>query len=185
MKTALNVVPVTVFLARFLLMPTVIQDLSRKRQSPTYQTKTGHIETMGRDASVGATFDLEKLDSSTKAQLKEFCKSFDCPIKSSSKKEELQKALRAWVTAKSTGGHTENEDEEDEEEEVQSIHNGIDSGPVMSRDRVSRAGSSVSSKGLTPEELQDREAEREHQRVLEKMRMALEEKKILWLMTIA
>ncbi|KAJ1199724.1 hypothetical protein NDU88_003557 [Pleurodeles waltl] len=127
------------------------------------------------DASVGADFDLEKLESYTKAHLKQFCKSFDCPIKSSSRKEELQKALRAWVTAKSTEGHTEDEGDEEDEEEC-SVHNGIVGGPVMSREKVSRAGSSVSSKGLTPEELQDRQAEREYQ--LEQRRLALEERKL-------
>ncbi|KAJ1099129.1 hypothetical protein NDU88_004233 [Pleurodeles waltl] len=126
------------------------------------------------DSSVGADFDLEKLESYTKAQLKQFCKSFDCPIKSSSRKEELQKALRAWVTAKSTEGHTEDEGDE-EDEEACSVHNGIVGGPVMSREKVSRPGSSVSSKGLTPEELQDRQAEREYQ--LEQRRLALEEGK--------
>ncbi|KAJ1173331.1 hypothetical protein NDU88_005167 [Pleurodeles waltl] len=105
----------------------------------------------------------------------------------STRKEELQKALRGWATAKEAEGHTEGE-EEDEDKEVQSIHNSIVGGPVMSRERVSRAGSSVSSKGLTPEELHDRQAERAHQLELEKFRMrremeesrmAIEEKTIL------
>ncbi|KAJ1190731.1 hypothetical protein NDU88_000053 [Pleurodeles waltl] len=91
-------------------------------------------------------------------------------------KKELQKALRAWVTAKSTEGHTEEEGDEEDEEEC-SVHNGIVGGPVMSRKKVSRAGSSVSSKGMTPEELQDRQAEREYQ--LEQRRLALEERKLV------
>ncbi|KAJ1193603.1 hypothetical protein NDU88_002899 [Pleurodeles waltl] len=90
-------------------------------------------------------------------------------------KEELQKALRAWVTAKSTEGQTEDEGDEEDEEEC-SVHNDIVGGPVMSREKVSRAGRSVSSKGLTPEELEDRQAEREYQ--LEQRRLALEERKL-------
>ncbi|KAJ1104313.1 hypothetical protein NDU88_001725 [Pleurodeles waltl] len=128
------------------------------------------------DAPVEAVFDLKQLDSYNKAQLKQFCKHFGCPIKSSSKKDELKKALRAWVTTRSTGGHTEDEEEDEDEEGEQSVHNGIVGGAVISRERVSRASSSVSSKGLTPEELQDRQAEREYQ--LEQRRLALEEKKI-------
>ncbi|KAJ1121078.1 hypothetical protein NDU88_009206 [Pleurodeles waltl] len=128
------------------------------------------------DASAGAAFDLGKLESYTVAQLKQFCKDLACPIKSSTRKEELQKALRAWVAAKEAEGHT---GDEGEEEEVQSIHNGIVGGPVLSGGRISRAGSSVSSKGLTPAELKDRQAERAHQLELEKMRMAIEEKKLL------
>ncbi|KAJ1218283.1 hypothetical protein NDU88_005866 [Pleurodeles waltl] len=134
-----------------------------------------------------AAFDLEKLETYIMAQLKQFCNDFACPNKGSAKKEELQKALMAWVTAKEVVGHTE---EDEEEEEVQSIHNGIVGGPVMPREKVSRAGSSVSSKGPTPEELQDRQAEREYQLELEKLKfkmerereerkMVIEEKKIL------
>ncbi|KAJ1175082.1 hypothetical protein NDU88_000373 [Pleurodeles waltl] len=128
------------------------------------------------DASAGAAFDLGKLECYAVAQLKQFCKDVACPIRSTAWKDEAQKALRAWVTAKEAEGHTE---DEDEGEEAQSVHNDIVGGPVMSRGRVFRAGSSMSSKGLTPEELQDRQAERAHQLELEKMRMAIEEKKVL------
>ncbi|KAJ1188673.1 hypothetical protein NDU88_005432 [Pleurodeles waltl] len=126
------------------------------------------------DASVEAVFDLKQLNSYNKAQLKQFCKNFGCPIKSSSKKDELKKALRAWVTTKSTGGHTEDEEEDEDEEGGQSVHNGIVGGPVIHRERVSRAGSSVSSKGLTPEELQDRQAERAYQLELQKLNLEKE-----------
>ncbi|KAJ1149268.1 hypothetical protein NDU88_002080 [Pleurodeles waltl] len=122
------------------------------------------------DASAGVAFDPGKLKGYTVAQLKQFCKDFACPVKGSAKKE----------------GHTK----EEEEDEVQSIHHGIVGGAVNSRKTVSRAGSSVSPKGLTPEELQGRQAEREYHLELEKLklkmerekedrRMAIEEKKIL------
>ncbi|KAJ1099018.1 hypothetical protein NDU88_004122 [Pleurodeles waltl] len=128
-------------------------------------------ETSG-DASAGATFDLGKLESYTYAQPKQVWKDLACPMKSSTRKEKLQKALKAWVKFKEAEGHTEDEDEG--EEEMQSIHNGIVGGP-MSMERGSREGSSVSSKDLTSEELQDRKAERAHQFELEKMRLAIEE----------
>ncbi|KAJ1214642.1 hypothetical protein NDU88_002260 [Pleurodeles waltl] len=136
------------------------------------------------DASAGAAFDLGKLERSAVSQLRQFCKNLACPIKGSTRKEEPQKALRPWVTTKEAEGQTE---EKEEEEEVQSIHNGIVGGLVMSRERLPMAGSSVSG-GLTPEELQDRQAERAHQlelenfriqREMEERRMAIEEKKIL------
>ncbi|KAJ1101223.1 hypothetical protein NDU88_006295 [Pleurodeles waltl] len=133
--------------------------------------------TQSGDASAGAAFDLGKLESYTVAPLKQFCKDLVCPIKSSTRKVELQKALRAWVAAKEAEGHIGDEDEG--EEEVQSIHNGIVGGPVLSWGRISRAGSSVSSKALTLEVLQDRQAERAHQLELMKMRMTIEEKKLL------
>ncbi|KAJ1090274.1 hypothetical protein NDU88_003409 [Pleurodeles waltl] len=129
------------------------------------------------DASAGAAFDLGKLLTYTVAQLRQFCKNLAFPIKGSTRKEELQKALRAWVTAKEAEGHTEEEGHEEQEE--QSIHNDVIGGPVMSRERVTRANSRVSSKGLTPEELQDRQAEMAHQLELEKMRMAIDKKKLL------
>ncbi|KAJ1148847.1 hypothetical protein NDU88_001671 [Pleurodeles waltl] len=139
------------------------------RAPPPWRSKTARLEMH----QLELTLTLRNW-SYIKAQLKQFCKGFDCPIKSSSRKEELQKALRVWVTAKSTEGHTEDEGDEEEEEEC-SVHNGIVGGPFMSRGKVSRAGSSVSSKGLTPEELQDRQAEKEYQ--LEQRRLALEERK--------
>ncbi|KAJ1194163.1 hypothetical protein NDU88_003458 [Pleurodeles waltl] len=61
--------------------------------------------------STKAVFELEKLESYTVAQLKRFCKDLACLIRSSTRKEELQKALRALVEAKEAGGHTEEEDE--------------------------------------------------------------------------
>ncbi|KAJ1206275.1 hypothetical protein NDU88_001684 [Pleurodeles waltl] len=130
------------------------------------------------DASVEAVFDLKQLDSYNKAQLKQFCKKFGCPIKSSSKKDELKKALRAWVTTRSTGRHTEDEEEDEDEEVEQSVHNGIVGGPVIPRERVSRGSSSVSSKGLTPEELQDRQAEREYQLELKKLSLEMEQRRL-------
>ncbi|KAJ1199297.1 hypothetical protein NDU88_003134 [Pleurodeles waltl] len=126
------------------------------------------------DALAETAFDLEKLESYKVAQLKQFCRNVGCPIESSSKKVELQKALRAWVAAKAAEGHTDEEPEG--EEELQVTHTDVVGGPAMSQGRISRASSSVSSKGLTPEELQDRQAEREYQ--LEQRRLALEEKKI-------
>ncbi|KAJ1090014.1 hypothetical protein NDU88_003154 [Pleurodeles waltl] len=89
------------------------------------------IQWASGDASAGAAFDLGKLESYTEAQLKQLCKDLACPIKRSTRKEELQKALRAWVASKEAEGHTEDEDE-GEEEEVQSIHNGTVGGPVLS-----------------------------------------------------
>ncbi|KAJ1124173.1 hypothetical protein NDU88_002634 [Pleurodeles waltl] len=80
----------------------------------------------------------------------------------------------AWVTTRNTGGHTEDEEEDEDEEGEQSVHNGIVGGPVISRERVSRASSSVSSKGLTPEELQDRQAERAYQLELQKLNLEKE-----------
>ncbi|KAJ1182053.1 hypothetical protein NDU88_007249 [Pleurodeles waltl] len=61
-----------------------------------------------------AVFGLEKLEEHTVAQLKQFCKDLACPVKSSTREEELQKTLSAWVAAKEAGGHTEEEIEGEE-----------------------------------------------------------------------
>ncbi|KAJ1089891.1 hypothetical protein NDU88_003034 [Pleurodeles waltl] len=144
----------------------------RKLTRPEKERRTFSLA----DASAGAAFDLGKLESYTVAQLRQFCKNLVCPIKGYTRKVELQKARRAWVTAaKDAEGHTE----ENEEREEQSIHNGVLGRPVMTRGTFSMAGSSVSTKGLTPEELQDRQAGRFHQLELEKMRMDIEEKRLL------
>ncbi|KAJ1100564.1 hypothetical protein NDU88_005646 [Pleurodeles waltl] len=128
------------------------------------------------DVLAEAAFDLEKLESYKVAQLKQFCSNVGCPIKSSSKKDELQKALRAWVTAKAAEGHTDEEPEG--EEELQVTHTDVVGGPAMSQGRISRAGSSVSSKSLTPGELQDRQAEREYQLELKKLSLEVEQRKL-------
>ncbi|XP_069077566.1 mucin-2-like [Pleurodeles waltl] len=44
--------------------------------------------------AINVMFELEKLDTYNVPQLKQFCKEFKCLIRSSTKKEELQKALR-------------------------------------------------------------------------------------------
>ncbi|KAJ1202614.1 hypothetical protein NDU88_006411 [Pleurodeles waltl] len=66
------------------------------------------------DASAGAAFDLGKLESYAVAQLRQFCKNIACPIKGSTRKDELQKTLRSWMTAKEAEGHTEGKDEDEE-----------------------------------------------------------------------
>ncbi|XP_069068756.1 thiamine transporter 2-like [Pleurodeles waltl] len=81
------------------------------------------------DASAGADFEVTKLESYTVAQLRQFCKNLAYPIKGSTRKEELQKALGTWVTAKEAEGHTEKKEEYEEEEE-QSIHSGVVGGPA-------------------------------------------------------
>ncbi|KAJ1179427.1 hypothetical protein NDU88_004661 [Pleurodeles waltl] len=122
-----------------------------------------------------AVFELEKLEEYTVTQVKQFCKDLACPIRSSTRKEEPQKALRAWVAAKEARGHIE---EMNKGKEVQINAGGVLDVPVLPVGRVSRAGSSVSSKSLTPEELQDRQAERVHQFELEKLKMEMEERRL-------
>ncbi|KAJ1149468.1 hypothetical protein NDU88_002276 [Pleurodeles waltl] len=75
------------------------------------------------EPSIVATnvFELEKLDTYNVSQLKQLCKEFKCPIKSSTRKVELQKVLRAWLAAKEAEEHTP-EDNVAVDEEVQSIH---------------------------------------------------------------
>ncbi|KAJ1110261.1 hypothetical protein NDU88_007616 [Pleurodeles waltl] len=99
-------------------------------------------------------FELEKLESYTVAQLKQFCKEFYSPIKSSTKKYELQKALKAWLAAKKVDWHTA-EDNMAVEEVVKSIHGDVGDNMDLPGGRASKEGSSVSSKGLTQEKLED------------------------------
>ncbi|KAJ1171301.1 hypothetical protein NDU88_003164 [Pleurodeles waltl] len=138
------------------------------------------------DATAGAVFEMEKLKEYSVAQLKQFLKDLDGPTESSTREGELQKAQRAWVTIKKAGGHTE---EENVGGEVQRIHSGVVEVPDTPGGRVPRRGSRVSSKGLTPEELQDRQAERarrfkelrmQREKDLEERRRDLEIKKRIW-----
>ncbi|KAJ1214223.1 hypothetical protein NDU88_001848 [Pleurodeles waltl] len=126
------------------------------------------------DATAGAVFEMEKLKEYSVAQLKQFLKDLDCPTESSTREGELQQAQRAWVTIKKAGGHTE---EENMGGEVQRIHSGVVEEPVTPGGRVPRRDGRVSPKGLTPEELQDRQAEREYQWELKKLDWELEERR--------
>ncbi|KAJ1082328.1 hypothetical protein NDU88_002496 [Pleurodeles waltl] len=121
------------------------------------------------DATAGAVFELGKLKRYSVAQLKQFCEDLACHVKSSARKGELQEALRAWVTAKEAGGHTE-----DMDGKVQSLHRGVLEVPVTPGGRFSRSGSDRSSKGLTPKDVQDRQAERARRLEAEKLRMQRE-----------
>ncbi|KAJ1153587.1 hypothetical protein NDU88_006346 [Pleurodeles waltl] len=123
------------------------------------------------DATAGAVFEMEKLKEYSVAQLKQFLKDLDCPTKSSTREGELQKAQRAGVTIKKAGGHTE---EENVGGEVQRIHSGVVEVPVTPGGRVPRRGSRVLSKGLTPKDVQDRQAERVRRLEAEKLRMQRE-----------
>ncbi|KAJ1204523.1 hypothetical protein NDU88_008300 [Pleurodeles waltl] len=123
------------------------------------------------DATAGAVFEMEKLKEYSVAQLKQFLKDLDCPTESSTREGELQQAQRAEVTIKKAGGHTE---EENVGGEVQRIHSGVVEVPVTPGGRVPRRDGRVSPKGLTPEELQDRQAERVRRLEAEKLRMQRE-----------
>ncbi|KAJ1216280.1 hypothetical protein NDU88_003884 [Pleurodeles waltl] len=130
------------------------------------------------DATAGAVFEMEKLKEYSVAQLKQFLKDLDCPTESSTREGELQQAQRAGVTIKKAGGHTE---EENVGGEVQRIHSGVVEVPVTPGGRVPRRDSRVSPKGLTPEELQDRRADRARRfKKLEERRRDLEIKKMIY-----
>ncbi|KAJ1170623.1 hypothetical protein NDU88_002496 [Pleurodeles waltl] len=130
------------------------------------------------DATAGAVFEMEKLKEYSVAQLKQFLKDLDCPTESSTREGELQQAQRAEVTIKKAGGHTE---EKNVGGEVQRIHSGVVEVPVTPGGRVPRRDSRVSPKGLTPEELQDRRADRARRfKELEERRRDLEIKKMIY-----
>ncbi|KAJ1114663.1 hypothetical protein NDU88_002898 [Pleurodeles waltl] len=75
----------------------------------------------GKPSAVAAdkVFEQKRLETCMALQLKMFCRKFKYPFKGLTRKEELQKALRAWLAAKKAGEHKV--DEKDVEEEKQSL----------------------------------------------------------------
>lgn len=123
------------------------------------------------NASMDLIFEEDRIDIYTVAQLKSFCKRFKVPARGLTKRGDFQKALRAWLESKKPTEHLVEEEENTDRQF---------NGPVdLTGGRMpSRSGSSVSSKGPSPEELQDREWSRAHEMELAKLKLALEKKKL-------